>query len=447
MAALESRCGLPCRLAIPDRKSRRRRPSPSVARSVARGAGRRRCPSPRWRGVGRARGIGRRCDRDALGPAREIVPRGSGRARPREARWRRVGRGIARHRGSARAVVPRWFIRRRRAHVSQLAVREVLQRARRRSRCRHSPRCRAERSVARARDRGGTGGLLHVLPRLPRTEPIHLHRHIADVRRAGRREVRRVSQRQLPDSRHRTRPQAQGFAAHHYDVVVAANVVHATATVAHARPCRGSSRRAGAVAGGDDRRASLHRHHFRPDRGLVEFTAPTVRRTTCCSTADSGPQYSSERVRRRARGTRTDGTRSDCTRIDEPPQQVRAPSTWRCKRSSSGARTVTNELPACQRSWLIVAALHPALRRRARTRGPHRGEGGAASVAIATTTTDYARLVDESPMGGWDNVVHLVAWTYTLKPPMHRYPRRSTPPEVHSRSPRRCPRVEFTSVS
>jgi acyl transferase domain-containing protein len=253
---------------------------------------------------------------------------------------------------------------------------------------------------------GGTGGTTaHVLPRLPadRTEYTFTDISPMFVARAAEKfaEYGSVSCRTLDIERD---PQLQGFAAHHYDVIVAANVLHATSDLSRTFDHVARLLAPGGVLVLVEMTAA-HRYidiTFGLTEGWWKFTDTDIRPDYLLLDRGQWPA-----VLERA------GFADVCL-----APELTAPSSdidLSLQTIVVGRATVANELPAEKRSWLIVAG--PASRSAGGRSGPGdaqdlagliEAKGGVARVAIATPTTDYARLVDESPAGGWDNVVHLV---------------------------------------
>ncbi|MEO8696544.1 MAG: SDR family NAD(P)-dependent oxidoreductase, partial [Acidimicrobiales bacterium] len=263
---------------------------------------------------------------------------------------------------------------------------------------------------------GGTGGTTaHVLPRLSadRTEYTFTDISPMFVARAAEKfaEYPNVCCRTLDIERD---PQAQGFADHGYDVIVAANVLHATSDLSHTFAHVARLLAPGGVLVLVEMTAA-HRYidiTFGLTAGWWKFTDSDVRPDYLLLDRGQWPAVLE---------------RAGFADVRMAPDLTAPELTATCAAGSSdidlslqtiviGRATGTDELPAGQRSWLIVAG--GASRSAGGRSGPGEdaqeladlidARGGVARVAIATPTTDYARLISDSPGGGWDNVVHLV---------------------------------------
>ena len=240
----------------------------------------------------------------------------------------------------AAAAVPRRLARGRRADVPAVAVRPLLQLAGRRGRRRRRRRPARRAPAAGARDRR-RHRRHHVVraargcrpaassTRTPTCRPHFLGR--------ARQKFAALPVRRLPHARHRGRPRPRrASAAEQFDIVVAANVLHATADLRHTFANVAAAAGAGRPArhGRDGAAAALHLDHLRPDRGWWKFTDRDLRPASLLlgregwraflasqgfvdpqvvpPAAVDGPERAGRAVRGRWPGARRDGRQPIC---------------------------------------------------------------------------------------------------------------------------------------
>ena len=309
-------------------------------------ARRRRLGGARTRRPGRRRPLA-----GGAGPA--AIPRAR-RAGDHPPVRRGAGRRAARRRRPARAALPRRLDRRRRsrctsespfAHFYNSLVGDAVARGRRRG-VAWAP-ARRSGSSRSAPARAGTTA--HVLPRLPAERyRVHLHRHLAALRGPGREKFAATRSSTYRDPRHRGRPGGPGLRA------ATSTTWWWPPTCCTPRPtcARTFDHVARLLAPGGllvllemTQAAAVHRHHLRPDAGLVEVhrhrpaagLAPARPRRVARFLADAG----FEAPDGRARGRRPTGADLSLQTV----LVARRPDRHADRR----------RLPAGRRSWLILA--------------------------------------------------------------------------------------------